>query len=76
MPFIANQLQAFAVGEHVTLVFTTVLNELVRGLVGEDEDATPADRAYRESRTSTEVLKLTDRLLGMIRECDAAIELK
>src|SRR5271156_4090202 len=49
-PFIAVQMQAVKVGDAVTLIFTKVMDELVRGLVDEDEDAeaTPTDRAYWE----------------------------
>ena len=76
LPFIAIQMQAFAVGEHVTLVFTTVVDELVRGPVGEDEDAeaAPTDRAYWEARSS--VVSLADNLVDVIHEFDASVELK
>ena len=78
LPLIAIQMQAFAVGNHVTLIFTTVLDELKRGLVDEDEDAeaAPTDRAYWESRSSKAVLSLTDKLLDLIREIDESVELK
>ena len=78
LPLIAIQMQAFAVGDHVTLLFTTVLDELVRGLVGEDEDAeaAPTDRGYWESRSSKAVVSLADQLLDLIREFDERVELK
>ena len=52
LPLIAIQMQAIKVADHITLVFTTVMDELTRGLVDEDEDAaaTPTDRAYWETR--------------------------
>lgn len=78
LPVIAIQMQAFSVGEHVTLVFTTVVDELVRGPVGEDEDAeaAPADRGYWESRSSKAVVSLTDKLVDVIHEFDGSVELK
>ena len=78
LPLIAIQMQAFAVGDHFTLLFTTVLAELVRGLVGEDEDAeaVPTDRGYWESRSSKAVVSLADQLLDLIREFDERVELK
>ena len=78
MPLIAIQMQALAVGDHVTLVFTTVLDELTRGLIDEDEDAeaAPTDRAYWESRSSKAVVALVDKLLDLIREFDQSLELK
>ena len=75
LPLVAIQMQALAVGEHVTLVFTTVVDELVRGPVGEDEDAeaAPADRAYWEKQSS--VVSLVDRLVNVIHEIDESVEL-
>jgi hypothetical protein len=48
IPLIALQLQALKIGEHITLIFTKVMDELSRGVVDEDEDAeaAPADRSY------------------------------
>ena len=78
LPLIVIQMNAFEVGDHFTLVFTTVLDELVRGLVDEDEDAekVPADRAYWESVSSESVVSLVDELLVLIREIDQSVELK
>ena len=52
LPFIAVQMQAFRVGEHLTLVFTKVMDELSRGLVDEDEETEPVNRAYWENRAT------------------------
>ncbi|MCY4342523.1 MAG: DUF5655 domain-containing protein [Gammaproteobacteria bacterium] len=78
LPLIAVQMQAFAVGEHVTLVFTKVLDELVRGLVNGDEDAeaAPTDRGYWENRSSKESISLADGLVDMIHKFDEGVELK
>ena len=77
MPLIAIQMQGFTVGEHVSLLFTTVLDELVRGLVDEDEDATraPADRAFWEERSSRSVVSLADDLVRVIHEFDKSVDL-
>jgi hypothetical protein len=76
IPLIALQMQALKVGEHTTLIFTKVLDELSRGLVEEDEDAeaAPADRAYWEKKGAT--VQLADELLGIIREIDPSLELR
>ena len=78
IPLVAIQLQALKVGEHLTVTFTTVLDELTRGFVDEDEDAqaAPADRSYWESKASSETIALADLLLELAREIDPAIELK
>lgn len=75
VPFIAIQMQALKVGEHLTLVFTTVLDELTRGY--EEEEAQPAtDRSYWENRGSRETLGIVDRTLEILRELDPKLELK
>lgn len=78
MPIIAIQMQAFEVGEYVALVFTKVMDELVRGVVDEDEDAVsaPTDRAYWKSRSTDTMISLVDELLELAQEVDGSIELK
>ena len=78
IPLIAIQLQALRVAEHFTLNFTTVVDELTRGLVEEDEDAdaAPADRAYWEAKATKDTVAIADDLLVLGREIDPALELK
>ena len=78
IPLIAIQMQALKVGEHVTLAFTTVVDELVRGFVDEDEDAqaAPADRAYWEAKAAKETVALADEVLALARETDPSLEPK
>lgn len=78
IPLVAIQMQALRIGEHVTLVFTTVMDELSRGLVDEDEDAAaaPTDRAYWEKRASKVTVGLADDLLKVVKEFDPTLELK
>jgi predicted transport protein len=78
IPFVAIQMQALAVGEHITLVFTTVIDELTRGLVDEDEDAeaVPTDRAYWEKQATKATVELADELLRIAKQFDPALQLK
>jgi len=79
LPIVAIQMQAFQVGEHVTLVFTKVLDEVQRGLVDEDEDAisAPTDRAYWETDKGTpKTVGLMDRMFEIVKEGDPTSELK
>lgn len=78
IPLIAIQMQALRIGENVTLVFTTVMDEFSRGLVDEDEDAAaaPTDRAYWEKRSSKGSLALADELLVVVKDFDPSLELK
>jgi predicted transport protein len=78
IPLIAVQMQALKIGDNVTLVFTTVMDELSRGSVDEDEDAesAPTDRAYWEKRGSKATVGLADQLLTVLKELDPSLELK
>jgi hypothetical protein len=78
IPLIALQMHALKVGNHTTLLFTKVMDELSRGLVDEDEDAeaAPTDRAYWEKRATKATVQLADELLGIAREIDPLVELK
>jgi hypothetical protein len=78
IPLIAIQMQAFKVGNHTTLVFTKVIDELARGMVDEDEDAesAPTDRTYWEKRGTKATVKLADDLLTIAREIEPSLELK
>jgi hypothetical protein len=80
IPLIAVQMRAFKVGEHVTLVFTTVMDELTRGLVDEDEEAaaaaTPTDRSYWEGKSNKSTMDLVDGLLLLLKEFDPLLALK
>jgi hypothetical protein len=75
IPLIAIQMQGLRIGESVTLVFTTVMDELSRGLVDEDEDAAaaPTDRAYWEKRASKGTVALADELLRVLKEFDPSL---
>ena len=77
-PLIAIQMQLLQVGDHTTLVFTTIMDELSRGLVDEDEDAeaAPSDRAYWENRATKETVALVDDMLERLREIDPTLNLK
>ena len=73
-------MQAFKVGEHLTLLFTTVMDELSRGLVDEDEEAeaaaAPTDRSYWETKGSKATMGMVDQLLAMLKEFEPTLELK
>jgi len=77
IPLMALQMNAIKCGDDITLVFTTIIDELVRGLVDEDEETTEvADRPYWENRSTKAMLALTDELFQMLRSLDETLELK
>src|SRR4051812_20131012 len=77
IPLIAIQMQALKVNDDVALIFTTVIDELTRGLVEEDEEVQEVtDRGYWESRGTKATLAMVDQLLNIIHEFDPMLEPK
>ena len=75
IPLIAIKVQAIRVGDEIGLIFTTVLDELPRGLP--DEPLQEAkDRPYWENKGSTKTVKLADRMLELIHTFAPDFELK
>lgn len=77
IPLIAIQMNAVKMGDHIGLSFTTVLDEMSRGLVEEDEESEPTDRNYWETqRGSKSTVAVADELLSMIHSFAPGLELK
>jgi hypothetical protein len=78
MPLVAIQMQALKIAEHTILIFTTVMDELTRGLIDEDEDAeaAPTDRAYWESKATKATVAIADQLLDIVHEFDPSLAFK
>jgi len=75
IPLVAIQMQAYQVSsDEVALVFTTVVNELVRGPVDDEEIQEVADRGYWEARGSKATMAMVDQILEMARALDPALE--
>lgn len=72
IPLIALKMTAYKVGEQVFLTFVKVMDEVVYGLVDEDEQiAEPTDRAYWEKRSSKKSLDLMDYLMTLVNEVES-----
>lgn len=79
IPLIAIQMRAIQLqqGNTVSLVFTTVLDQVQLGLVDEDEEVHEAtDRAYWEARGSKATVAMADELLDIVKQLDPTLELK
>lgn len=78
IPLVAIQMQAFRVNsDEVTLVFTTVVDELVRGPVDEDEEIREVtDRGYWEGRGTPATRAALDGIFEIVHGLDPALELK
>jgi len=77
IPLIALKMTVYKVGNEYALTFVKVLDELVYGLVDEDEPlAEPTDRTFWEKRGSKKTVAATDRLLHLVNEIEAKAMLK
>lgn len=69
IPLIALKMTAYKVGDQHALTFVKVLDEMVYGLVDDDEPtAEPTDRAFWERRGSKRSLSVTDDLFKLVAE--------
>ena len=77
IPLMAIQMSAVGLGETVSLLFTTVLDEARFGLVDEDEEVQEfTDRAYWEARGSKATVAMADEVLKLVAEFAPGLELK
>src|SRR5262245_10867126 len=77
IPLMAIQMNAVQLGEAVSLVFTTVLDQVRFGLVDEDEEVHEAtDRTYWENRGSKATVAMADELLDIVHTFNPKLDLK
>lgn len=77
IPLVALQMNAFKVGDSVSLVFAKVLDEMRLGLVDEDEEVQAvADRPYWEKRAAKGTLAIADDLFADLKVLDPQLDLK
>lgn len=76
IPIIALQMKAIKIEGNITLLFTTVLDELTLGTVEEDEDVSPTDRNYWQNKCGKEMLAFCDHIKDDINEFAPGFELK
>jgi predicted transport protein len=70
-------MQAIKVGDNVSVVCSTVLDQVTLGLVDEEEVQEVTDRAYWEKKRGTvQTVKMVDKLLEVIKEFSPGLELK
>jgi len=77
IPLIAIQLSAIQINETISLVFATVLDQRILGLIEEDdEEKEVTDRSYWERRGSKRTVAMADEILKIAKEFDPELELK
>jgi hypothetical protein len=79
IPLIAIQMKAIEFGENVSLLFTTVLNQMPLGFDDEEEEDTSeaTDRNFWEQkRGSKETVAMADKILELLKTISVDFELK
>lgn len=77
IPLVAIQMSAVKLGDAISLMFTTVLDQVRFGLVDEDEEVHEAtDRTYWESRGSKATVAMADELLEILKTLNPKLEPK
>ena len=77
IPLVAIQMSAVQLGDAVSLLFTTVLDQVRLGLVDEDEEVhETTDRAYWERQGTKATVAMADELLEVVNTFDPSLELK
>lgn len=77
IPLMAIQMRALQLGNSVSLVFTTVLDQVKLGLVDEDEEVHEVtDRAYWENRGAKGTVGMAEEVLEILKTLDPSLELK
>lgn len=76
IPLIAIQMKAIKIADHVSLFFTTVLDERYFTDDEEEDQKEVTDRSYWLQRGSKDTLQIVDDLFKMIKQINSNLELK
>lgn len=76
IPLVAIQMNAIRIGDQISVLFTTVLDEMPLGLVEEDEEVGEVtDRAYWINRATKTTVKIVDQLYELVQTIDPKVNL-
>lgn len=76
IPLIAIEMSALQVGDDLTLHATRVLDLALPAPEEEDDPGQETDRSYWQQKSSPEIMRHTDELLGLVNDTGAAMSLK
>lgn len=77
IPIVAIQLNAVRIGDQITLVATTVLNQITLGTSEEEDEKETTDRSYWEQKRGTKAtVAMADQLLQFVQEFAPKLTLK
>ena len=74
IPLIVLKMVAYEVNGEIALTFTKILDEVQLGIIDEDVNAEPTNRAYWEKRSNKDMLALTDELFSLVKEAEPLAE--
>ncbi len=74
IPLIAIQMNAIKYQDNVSLICTTVLDQMTLGFEEEEEEM--VDRSYWEKRSASSIVAMADHLLEIIKSFDPSLQLK
>jgi len=69
-------MNAIQIGNKICLTFIKVVDQNTWGLVDDDEESEPTDRAYWEERSNPKILKMVDQFIELVKKIDEGYELK
>jgi hypothetical protein len=77
IPLVALQMSALKFDDHISLVFTKVMDAMSLGMPDEDEDVQAVtDRSYWENRGTIETVAMADEMLELVNSFAPELELK
>ncbi len=76
IPLIAIQINTIRLGDQVTVVSTTVLDQRVPGILEDEEEQEVVDRSYWEKRGTPATVAMADSLLDIVKLFEPDLELK
>lgn len=76
IPLVAIQMSALRYENAISLVCTTVLDQMILGMPEEEEELEPVDRAYWVHRATADTVGMAEEVVNRARELDSEIEPK
>ncbi len=77
IPLVALQMAAVKIDNHISLIFTMVMNKMELGPPDDDDESQPANREYWETKRGTKAtVAMADETLEMLKSLDPALQLR
>jgi hypothetical protein len=76
IPLIAMQMKAYKINGKIAIVFTKILDEIKYGYDDDDEDNTPVDKGFWETKSSKETVELVSNICDLVNEIEQGFVIK